>query len=141
MRLLLRAGWLLLTLLVVGALAWGWLKQHRALPGHAVDCADPQQGCRWSRNADAMQLRFLQPASGLQRFTVAVSGVQAHQLSVQFDMQGMQMPAARFTLRQQGAGWQGAAILPVCVQGRQDWQVTVWADDTPYRFQFRQPAR
>ncbi|NLR76910.1 hypothetical protein [Leeia aquatica] len=142
MRLLFRAGWLLLTLLVVGAMAWGWLKQRSQLTGHVVSCADPLQGCRGStQTGSALQLRFLQPASGLQRFAVTVSGVQAKQLSVQFDMQGMQMPPARFALQQQTAGWQGSAILPVCVQGRRDWQVTVWADGTPYRFQFSQPSR
>ena len=47
-------------------------------------------------------------------------------VEVIFDMPGMDMGFNRFTMRALAAGqWQTQAMLPICVQGRSDWLVTV----------------
>lgn len=64
----------------------------------------------------------------LEPFTVQVRlfGLEAGEVAVAFQMEGMDMGRNRFALTPQGSGlWAGEGMLPVCWSGRLDWSATV----------------
>lgn len=112
--------------------------------------AFPDTDCRADRvactvNLSDRQLRFLLPKTVLylQPFPVEVfltgfDKKKVASVSVQFEMQEMDMGFNKIQLSAGKEGWQGSAILPFCVSGRSDWNaiVDVKVEEEIYRASF-----
>lgn len=89
-----------------------------------VVCSDLLAGCTFSERGD--HIRFLSPAAVLKPFKVEVTAPDADGVTMSFSMAGMQMGLNRYqlvnTAKQQ---WQAEIVLPLCIQGRSDWEFSV----------------
>jgi len=117
-----RALWLLgATVLVLALLAWHF-QRPTAVPVHTLACPDVLAGCS---NAEGnVHVSFGQAPRIMQPFDLFVAAPGADALFASFDMQGMQMGLNRYRLLPGPDGrWTAEVVLPVCVQGRSDWQL------------------
>jgi hypothetical protein len=114
----------------------GYSKLAITAPRPNVLSADPhcnpvQATCTAGNGDMIMALRLQGDVRPLHRFSVQVSlggsvATAVEQVSVRFDMVGMDMGENRFQLsRQAESVWQGQALLPACSQGGRDWRATV----------------
>ena len=97
--------------------------------GTAVKCRPLGRVCTVSEAGRAVSLRLPAEIKPLTRFPVkvALEGIDADAVVVEFTMKGMDMGLNRFGLQSGDGGWSGEAILPVCTTGRTDWLATVEA--------------
>ncbi|MBB5017373.1 hypothetical protein HNQ59_000637 [Chitinivorax tropicus] len=94
-----------------------------------VACPDLTQGCRFSIADQAVQAEAKGPISTFRPFDLTIRTAPAAQMTVQFSMLGMEMGPGRYRLQQSSPGiWVGKIMLPVCIQGRRDWQMLVDMD-------------
>ena len=96
-------------------------------------CADVVAGCA---SLD-LRVSFDRVPQPMRPFRLRVEVVDAREVHASFVMQGMQMGLNRYRLLAAGKGaWQGDIILPVCVQGRGDWVMTLEVDGSLYQLPF-----
>lgn len=121
--------------LVVLAAAGYWLKRPAA--AQTVTCIDPLAGCRFTHRGTPVSLRFSAPPSALEAFELRVSVPEAKKISVQFQMNGMDMGFNRYDLRPSGKQTFSAKVmLPVCISGRHDWTAYFDIDGSRYALPF-----
>jgi len=125
---------LVLTLVAIAAAGY-WLKR----PGEAraVSCADPLAGCSFSHRGTSVSVLFVSPPSALNAFGLRVRAPEAKKISVQFQMNGMDMGFNHYDLRPAGNQTFSATVtLPVCVSGRHDWTAYFNIDGSRYALPF-----
>ena len=87
-----------------------------------LDCADISESC----GNDLFTVRFLQKPQvmkpmGLKLHFNRTENVR--DVHASFAMQGMEMGLNRYRLIPAAGDWQGEVTLPVCAQGRSDWNM------------------
>lgn len=118
---------LLIGILVAGGIYQTWYRAGNKVT--AIACANPLQGCQFQLERQAVQVRFIDPPSGLHPFTVHVTTANAKNVYASFSMRDMEMGYNRYRLTQQTPQqWQARVVLPVCVTGRHDWLLTLDID-------------
>ena len=129
----------------VGALLYphliAWRTDSAAQPPirlHGDPHCDPSRGgCVAHHEGMTLELSLPDSMRTMIPFDVAgtLNGPQAARITsvtVEFSMKGMYMGSNRFVLQQQDpTTWRGQAMLPICSNGRSDWQVTVEVGDNP----------
>jgi hypothetical protein len=126
---------LLVVALVAVAVAGYWLK--RPAEAIALQCADPLAGCSFQHRGAPASVRFLAQPIALEAFGLSVSAPNAHKISAEFQMVGMDMGFNRYDLRAAPPGEFSALIrLPICVSGRRDWMLYLDLDGTRYALPF-----
>ena len=125
--------WVLLVAALAIALLLPRLNQRQQV--NAVDCPDIVTGCVVG---DAkLRVRFDRQPSPLQKFRIAVDAPAARQIHARFSMRDMEMGLNRYRLIPDGNGhWQAEVMLPVCVQGRNDWLLQLEVDGKSYLLPF-----
>lgn len=124
-----------------------WLSNSQARPivlAGDSDCNPLNKPCTVQGEDIAITLQLKGQVQPLQAFYFEVdvegpNAVSAEEISIRFDMKDMSMGFNRFeAVRQSGNIWRGQAILPVCTQRRQDWQMTVFVvgNSRPYAGMF-----
>lgn len=97
----------------------------------AIDCADPQLGCR----AGALQLRFAEPPSGMKPFRVDIAS--PTQPVLQLEMADMAMAPVRYRATAAGNGqWHARLSLPLCSTTSRRWLLTIETDGKRYALPF-----
>ncbi len=121
-----------LTFLLILALIAGGIyrrTQHAATHPDSVQCTDTLHNCRLIVNGQPIQLRFLQPPTTMQPFTLQVDAPDAHQISASFAMADMDMGNNSYRLVRKNARlWQAQVLLPVCMSGSHHWLLTLNVD-------------
>lgn len=98
-------------------------------PAPMVACVDPAAGCRFNVGGREVSLRFGQPITAMAPFDVNVKIAQAREVRATFAMRGMDMGSNQYRLLAANDGnWGAKVMLPVCVQGRRDWIMTLSVD-------------
>lgn len=89
-----------------------------------IACTDITQGC----GNQQLQVKFDHKPQIMQPFTLSVNMPHVTELHASFAMQGMPMGLNRYRLLPQpGGDWQANVMLPVCIQGRSDWDMLIEA--------------
>jgi len=102
-----------------------------------VSCADPLAGCSFSHRGTSVSVLFVSPPSALNAFGLRVRAPEAKKISVQFQMNGMDMGFNHYDLRPAGNQTFSATVtLPVCVSGRHDWTAYFNIDGSRYALPF-----
>ena len=108
------------------------------------DCNVILEPCSASVDGKVIRLVLHGPVRYLQHFdySIEMHGFDLNvieKISVQFDMIDMHMGMNRYLPRpsEDGLTWTGVAVLPVCVTGRKDWQVTVLFESTEENYRAR----
>ena len=126
---------LLVVALVTIAVAGYWLK--RPAGAQAVSCADPLAGCAFSHRGATASVRFSVRPMPLEAFELRVRTGDAHHISAEFQMVGMDMGFNRYDLRPVADGaWASKVTLPACVSGRGDWVLYLDLDGSRYALPF-----
>jgi hypothetical protein len=98
----------------------------REAPPETVACPDPVAGCTVHLDGAPVTLRFSERPRPLVPFDLRVEGKLAPGARVRLDMAGMDMGLNVYRLETDEKGVPHARIiLPVCVQGRADWRLTL----------------
>ncbi len=122
-------GWIALvagSLMLLGgvALLYLGLVPRPAADVTSVPCPDIRVGCLLPGQAGRVVFDDIPQA--MQPFNVRVEAPRAAAVHVSFAMRGMQMGMNRYRLLPQGEGrWVAQVTLPVCVDGRADWDMTL----------------
>lgn len=126
--------WLpLLVIAILLGIAVGGYRAKQPEQAETIACADPVAGCRFEHAGVATEVRFSAQPVPLEPFGLSVSAPGSMQVSVEFQMVGMDMGFNRYDLRQDDSGAFASRItLPVCVSGRRDWLMYVQIDDARY---------
>lgn len=93
-----------------------------------TSCHIVQQQCQlvWGGQRN-VTLKLLGTPSPLNPFVVEVEGLDVPALSISFAMADMEMGSNTFVLKSIGVGrWRGRVVLPVCIQRRHDWRITLF---------------
>ncbi len=94
---------------------------------HQRSCAAIGGGVRIELRLGKGELKALSPFP----VRLELEGVEAHAVSLEFNMPGMEMGQNRYRLLADGAGgWSGEAMLPICSTGRLDWLAVVVVDSS-----------
>ncbi|MDZ7662328.1 hypothetical protein [Thiohalophilus sp.] len=147
-------GLLLLVVLIALAGGYSWVAIYHtdrdtapatpaktvSMPVTAIACRETTGACRATHpDLGDITLRFPDGAYYMQRFAAELRLARATQLdrvTLDLAMTGMDMGRNRFNLSPAGDGiWQGELLLPLCVTGRVDWQVTVQLDRDERRYE------
>ena len=87
-----------------------------------LTCANLIEGC----SDNEITIQFDQAPKVMQPFNVTITSKEALEVHASFAMQGMEMGLNRYRLIQTNdKRWQAGVTLPVCVQGRSDWQALI----------------
>lgn len=98
--------------------------------GGVVSCPDPVAGCRFELGGEALALRFSESPRPMRPFAMEVEAPRAVAVEADFSMPGMDMLPNRYRLaRAPGGHWRATVVLPVCVSGREDWQLALTVGD------------
>ncbi len=120
--------------LVAIAAAGYWLK--RPAEAITVPCASPLAGCSFSHAGAPATVRFSRTPVPLEAFDLAVEAPNAHRVSAEFQMVGMDMGFNRYDLRPKNGTFAARITLPVCVSGRRDWVLYLELDGRRYALPF-----
>ncbi len=130
---------LIVVLLIAGFYLRGLVAQ-QTTSDHTTVLLNTNNGCDLNQHRCAaglgnksVSLSFKQPVRYLTKIDIEVTtnGFETElveKILIDFSMTGMQMGINRFALhkvREQNR-WQGTVMLPVCISGRKDWQVTLY---------------
>ncbi len=133
-----RQLWILLALSVLTASTVLLYREHPwrdDSPILQIPCANVVAGCQLS--GQGARVIFDQRPQPMQPFRLRVEVLNAHEVHASFAMQGMQMGLNRYRLLPGEVGvWTALIILPVCVQGRSDWVMTLNLDGQRYGLPF-----
>ena len=106
-------------------------------PVPAAQCPDPVRGCRVAFPSGAAEVRFSPAPVPLKPFDLVVKAPAAKRVVADFSMQGMDMGSNRYTLQRAADGaWHGKVVLPVCVSGTSNWNLTLELDGEQLRIPF-----
>jgi len=89
-------------------------------------CDPSLKACKFKLDSHSVSFEFLQQASALKPFSVAVKTDinNLQQVGLRFYMQGMSMGYNTFELQPiDGGQWKADIVLPVCSTGSKDWHV------------------
>ncbi|WP_334108419.1 hypothetical protein [Methylobacillus sp.] len=108
-------------LLVLCAFVYFWLKPEAVKP-EPMACEDIVQGC----SQDGLTVQAMTAPKVMHAFEMRVTVPEASSVQASFDMKSMQMGINRYRFQQQPDGsWRARVTLPVCVDGRSDWLMTI----------------
>ncbi|MGM0679310.1 MAG: hypothetical protein ACQESY_05525 [Pseudomonadota bacterium] len=146
-------GLLLLVVLIAIAGGYSWIAIDRtgsdtapAAPRETVSMSVTETACQKTRAAcrathpelGDIALRFPEGAYYMQRFEAELhlaKATELDQVTLDLDMTDMDMGRNRFKLSPAGDGiWRGELLLPICVTGRVDWQISVQVDSEGRRY-------
>ena len=138
---------ILLNLLVaaaLGALLWKQYSQQATIekaqtktiaivcPDIAQSCGNTQFSVRFKEQPQVMKPLHLE--------LVFLDGQLIRNVQAGFAMQGMEMGFNRYQLiKNADAKWMAEVTLPVCVQGRSDWEMTLMVEDAEQQFRLLVP--
>lgn len=123
--LLLGCALLLLGLVKLGVIAWYLLRQPAERPVVTVNCAAQSSACKLP---GGRTLYFIDPLSETRPFVLALDGPVAAEPSAAFAMRSMDMGFNRYRFVRAHGRWQARIMLPACVTGRHDWEMTLEVD-------------
>ena len=104
-----------------------WRQNLDVIPLAVIPCVNITRGC----GNQQLQVNFDREPQVMQPFNVSVKVPQATEVYASFAMQGMEMGFNRYRLLlQQVDIWHGQITLPVCIQGRKDWNMLLEAKTT-----------
>jgi len=135
-----RWGWVSLVigvLLVLGGagVLYRGVMQGAARPVTPLPCRSVVSGC--SLPDSSLRVRFDQAPQSMKPFLVTVEVLNAREVRAGFAMRGMQMGLNQYRLLAKDAGlWQASVTLPVCIDGRADWVMTLDVDGRLYQVPF-----
>jgi hypothetical protein len=105
----------------------------------AIVCPDIAQSCG---NAQ-FSVRFKEPPQVMKPLhleLVFLDGQSIQNVHAGFAMRGMEMGFNRYQLiKTADAKWVAEVTLPVCVQGRSDWEMTLMVEGAEQQFRFLVP--
>lgn len=133
-------GWVALgvgVMLVLGGagVLYRGVMQGAARPAIQLPCRNVVSGC--SLPDASLRVRFDQAPQSMKPFLLSVEILNAREVRAGFAMRGMQMGLNQYRLLAKGAGlWQATITLPVCVDGRADWVMTLDVDGRLYQVPF-----
>lgn len=128
---------LFLACVMVGGLALGWVvtRPDTLKKVVLVDCADIVAGC--SLPVSGLEVAFDRRPQPMRPFVLRVQQTGAKAVYASFSMRGMEMGLTRYRLLSQVDGvWQAEVVLPVCIQGRSDWELLLELDAGRYALPF-----
>ncbi len=100
-----------------------------------ITCNDVVAGCEWVEHG--LRVRFDSSPQPMKPFVLGVRVAGAHEVHARFAMRDMQMGVNRYRLLSEGTdAWKAEVTLPVCMQGRGDWELLLEVDDRQYRLPF-----
>lgn len=117
-----KLAWIvLIALLVLGGVAYAWLKPQAVKP-EAIACEDIVRGC----SHGDLTVQAMMAPKVMHAFEMRVTVPRASSVQASFDMKSMQMGINRYRFQQHPDGsWRAKITLPVCVDGRSDWLMTL----------------
>jgi hypothetical protein len=103
-----------------------------------VACESLTNGCHFRLKGGAIEVSFSEPANALRPFELRVRAPSAKEVTASFTMTGMEMGLNRYQLvpAAEAGNWRARVILPVCVAGRSDWEMTLVVDGAAARIPF-----
>lgn len=137
-KIALACGLLLFALLKVAAAYW-W-QQRQTAPAAQVQaaCKVTDGGCPF---LDGATLHLIGVGNAKTPFTIEARHVPPHVQSIRasFQMKNMEMGFNRFELQKMDeTTWRVSSVyLPLCVQGRNDWQIDWQADEQSFSAEFQ----
>lgn len=98
--------------------------------GTVEGCDVARQSCSATRDGMIVDLTLGPEVIPLEPFTVRLQLdgdmlTQDESVTVDFQMEGMDMGLNRYRMRQEGEHWLATATLPVCTASRMDWYAEV----------------
>lgn len=121
-----------IVLILAGLLLWQLpsVLEHQSLLHSSekfqrLPCLDPIQSC----GDEITQIHFSAIPQPLRPFQLTIRHPQASNISVEMNMQGMEMGLNRYRLLAQDGIWFADIILPACLQGRSDWEMIIRIED------------
>ena len=133
-------GWVALVvgiLLLLGgaALLYFGVLQAPKRPVVQVVCENVIAGCMLPE--PGLRIAFDQHPQSMKPFRLKVEVSNAREVHASFAMRDMQMGLNRYRLLAEGAGaWKAEITLPVCMNGRSDWVMTLDVDGRLYQLPF-----
>lgn len=123
-------------LLLVSIAYWYSVSSHNNIQTRHISCADITQPCQFQ---DLFAVRFLETPQPMKPLHLEVQmQYPVKAIHADFAMQGMEMGLNRYRLlaASNPNTWQATITLPVCVQGRSDWEMLleVESEDGVQRF-------
>lgn len=118
---------ILVTLIVIVAAVFLWQqnKKQRDEKTEVLDCVDIVQSCGNSK----FTVRFKESPQVMKPLHLALASIGAEHIQnahANFAMKGMEMGLNRYQLVKTGPDeWQAEVTLPVCVQGRSNWEMLI----------------
>lgn len=116
--------YMLLALVALVALGFARYYLSSQVEVQRLACADISQSC----GNDVFTVRFLEVPQVMKPLTLVLNTNKTEvvrDVHVSFAMQSMEMGLNRYRLVPQAGAWQAMVTLPVCAQGRSDWNVLV----------------
>ena len=137
-KIALACGLLLLALLKVAAAYWWQQRQNAPAAQVQVACKVTDGGCPF---LDGATLHLIGVGNAKTPFTIEARHVPPHvqSISASFHMKNMEMGFNRFELQKMDeTTWRVSSVyLPLCVQGRNDWQIDWQADEQSFSAEFQ----
>lgn len=100
-------------------------------------CPDLVQGCQVPFGERQVEVRFLTAPTPLKQFDLVVKAPGAGQVAADFAMQGMDMGPNHYVLQRTDDGaWHGKVVLPICVSGVSNWNMTLELDGVKRQIPF-----
>ena len=134
----LACGLLLFALLKVAAAYWWQQRQNAPAAQVQAACKVTDGGCPF---LDGATLHLIGVGNAKTPFTIEARHVPSHVRSIRasFQMKNMEMGFNRFELQKMDeTTWRVSSVyLPLCVQGRNDWQIDWQADEQSFSAEFQ----
>lgn len=137
-KIALACGLLLFALLKVAAAYWWQQRQNAPTAQVQAACKVTDGGCPF---LDGATLHLIGVGNAKTPFTIEARHVPPHVRSIRasFQMKNMEMGFNRFELQKMDeTTWRVSSVyLPLCVQGRNDWQIDWQADEQSFSAEFQ----
>ena len=137
-KIALACGLLLFALLKVAAAYWWPQRQNAPAAQVQAACKVTDGGCPF---LDGATLHLIGVGNAKTPFTIEARHVPPHVRSIRasFQMKNMEMGFNRFELQKMDeTTWRVSSVyLPLCVQGRNDWQIDWQADEQSFSAEFQ----
>jgi hypothetical protein len=125
-----KVGIILLGLVLLAFIFWKHASPVASEKAESIACTDITQSCG---NAE-FSVQFKEAPQVMKPFHLELNGehiqnVRIREIHASFAMKGMEMGFNRYQLIKVGqAEWKAEVTLPVCVQGRSDWEILLELD-------------
>lgn len=137
-----KTGMILFSLLVLIAATIFFLEQKKKQESEKVEliaCADIVHSCGNAK----FSVRFKEAPQVMKPLNLVLASISPEQIQnihANFAMKGMEMGFNRYQLLKAGQNeWQAEVTLPVCVQGRSDWEMLIEMDTAEGKQRFLVP--